>query len=219
MCGSFALMLPLKQLLQYFSEKYEDEISMEGEFDNFQPASAIYPTDSVPVARSGGVDGKKGIQLEIQSWGFRPGFTSRPLINARAETARQKNTFARAFRERRCLVPATYFFEWQERGNDEKKKYSIGLKDRDIFTLAGLYRSYEIEGREMNCFTILTRPAVSRLEQIHDRMPVILSSDQEKRWMAADQPAASLQKMVLEEIREELEIDPPPEDFQQLKLF
>lgn len=219
MCGSFALMLPLKQLLQYFSGKYDGEIKLEDELDDFQPASAIYPTDSVPVARSGSAGGKKGIQLETQSWGFRPDFSSRPIINARAETVKEKNTFARSFRERRCLVPATSFFEWQERGNDGKKKYSIGLKDREVFTLAGLYRSYEIEGREMNFFTILTRPAVSRLEQIHDRMPVILGTDQEKRWMAADQPAGALQKMMLEGFREELEIDPPPEDFQQLQLF
>ena len=219
MCGSFSLILPLKRILEYFAEKYEEGADLVDESADFQPSPALYPTDSVPVVRRKNEAGKTEIQLEIQSWGFRPEFSSRPVINARAETAKEKNTFARAFRERRCLIPATSFFEWQERGNEAKKKYSIGLKGSEMFTMAGLYESYEVEGSRTNCFTILTRPAAPRLEQIHDRMPVILSSNGEKRWLHPDQSADSLQKMALAEFRQELEIDPPPENFQQLQLF
>ena len=80
--------------------------------------------------------------------------------------------------QRRCLIPAAYYFEWEKRGR-EKIKYAIGQNDRGILYMAGIYR---LE-KGVPVFTILTRSPADSIAFIHDRMPVILPDDVKADWL------------------------------------
>jgi putative SOS response-associated peptidase YedK len=125
----------------------------------------IRPTDVAPV-----ITGDGG--LALLTWGL-PAFDGKPLINARAETLRDRPTF-RHLLENRCLVPATAYFEWRRDGR-YRLKNRIAAADGATFAFAGL-----TDGAR---FTIVTRAAAPAIAHIHDRMPVILSEKDETDWI------------------------------------
>ena len=109
------------------------------------------------------------------------------LINARAETAAVKATFQNDWRKHRCIVPASWYFEWEHVvGNDGRthtgKKYKILPKDSSITWLCGLYRIEE----GMPHFVILTRDPAAEIRFIHDRMPMILPENRIIAWIRPD---------------------------------
>jgi putative SOS response-associated peptidase YedK len=108
---------------------------------------------------------------------------SQLLINAKSETVSQLRTFKNMFKEGRCLVPASFFFEWQKQ-EDMKKPYCIKLKDTDVFSLAGLYNN--------DGFVILTTTPNDLMKPIHNRMPVILNKEDENIWLNKDSEEGSL---------------------------
>jgi len=112
------------------------------------------------------------MDARLFGWGLSVGWNSKPLINARAETLENKNTF-RPLLENRCLVPASAYFEWRkEDGN--KLKNRIARKDKTLFAFAGL--------TDGNRFTIITCAPAADIAHIHNRMPVILDAAFEARW-------------------------------------
>jgi putative SOS response-associated peptidase YedK len=105
------------------------------------------------------------------------------MINARAETVSEKPSFRRAFRERRCLIPADGFYEWK-RINGSKQPYYIHMKERRPFAFAGLWESWDDDGGlTIRSCTILTTGPNALVEGIHDRMPVILPADTYDVWL------------------------------------
>ena len=105
-------------------------------------------------------------------------------INARSETAREKKNFKESWELRRCIVPASYYFEWKHIKDPNNKtvkkdKYLIQPQNMDITYLAGLYR---IENN-YPVFTVLTMPPSEEIAKIHDRMPVIFPKDQIENWI------------------------------------
>jgi len=105
------------------------------------------------------------------------------LINARAETITQKPAFRTAFKGRRCLIPADGFYEWQKQGK-QKQPVRIVLKNREPFGFAGLWEHWTSpEGDELLTCTIITTAANELLRQVHERMPVILSRENEAVWL------------------------------------
>ena len=105
------------------------------------------------------------------------------MINARAETASEKPSFRRAFRERRCLIPADGFYEWK-RTNGSKLPYYIHMKEGRPFTFAGLWESWNDDGEPtIRSCTILTTGPNALIEGIRDRMPVILPADTYDVWL------------------------------------
>ena len=107
-------------------------------------------------------------------WGFSPSFANNLIINARSEIITTKYIFKKSFYNKRCLLPATGFFEWKTERN-QKIKHKIQLKDQNIFSFAGLYDSFTNEdGQKIPCVTIITTSANSKIETVHNRMPVIL---------------------------------------------
>ncbi|MDR0916433.1 MAG: SOS response-associated peptidase [Oscillospiraceae bacterium] len=130
----------------------------------------VFPSHVVPVLT--GADG-----AAMMTWGF-PNFApNRPsLINARSETAATTCTFRDAFARRRCLVPATGYYEWQDTGAKRKTKYEFALLDRRLLFMAGIFT-------ERGEFAILTRGAVPEFAAIHDRMPVIIPRERHEDWL------------------------------------
>jgi putative SOS response-associated peptidase YedK len=129
-------------------------------------------------------------QLQMLRWGLIPSWAKDPkigykLINARAETVAEKPSFRSAFRQRRCLIPATGFYEWQQvEGSRQKQPYFIGLQDEGLFAFAGLYERWESPGGDvLETCTIITTAANKLVEPIHERMPVILASQDYDRWL------------------------------------
>jgi putative SOS response-associated peptidase YedK len=126
-------------------------------------------------------------------WGLIPFWSKKGkgLINARAETVSSKPSFKRAFRSKRCLVPASSFFEWQQT-SEGKVPFLIKLKDQELFALAGLYEEWtNAEGEPIKTYAILTCGPNTLMAPIHNRMPVILTPRAEGTWLnpAAELPA------------------------------
>lgn len=116
-------------------------------------------------------------------WGFR--MDRQLLINARSETAALKPTFRDGMVNRRCLIPASAYFEWDHR-TKPLTKYRFSLPDAPLLWLAGLYR-FE-PGSSHPAFTILTRPAAETIAPMHDRMPIILPPSLHARWLDRSAP-------------------------------
>ena len=129
-------------------------------------AGEIFPTDLVPV-----IANNRNMQPTVfaMEWGYTLP-DGRRIINARSETAHEKGMFKDGLKNRRCLIPASNYYEWEKR-DKEKIKYDICRADSETLYMAGLYR---IEGNKA-VFTILTREPAESIAFIHDRMPVILS--------------------------------------------
>ncbi len=120
-------------------------------------------------------------------WGFRT--DKQLLINARSETAAFKPTFRDSMRDRRCLIPASSYFEWDHRSKPPVK-YAFSVPDAKVIYLAGLYR---IEPElPFPVFTILTREAAPDIACFHDRMPVILPASSIGQWLDRAQPPEHL---------------------------
>jgi putative SOS response-associated peptidase YedK len=108
------------------------------------------------------------------------------MINARSETVHEKPSFKQAFHARRCIVPASGFYEWQKAGK-EKIPHYIHLRDGGIMSLAGLWERWKTpEGKELETCTILTTAANSLVKRLHDRMPVILHRAEFDIWLDQD---------------------------------
>lgn len=120
-------------------------------------------------------------------WGYR--VNQRLLINARSETAAEKPLFRESWQDRRCLIPASGYFEWDHRERPFKK-YAFRLPERKLIYLAGLYR-FEPDA-PLPVFTILTRPAAEGAAQFHARMPVIIPPAMKASWLDRSQNPQTL---------------------------
>ena len=137
-------------------------------------------------------------------WGFIP-FWAKDIkigakaINARSETVAEKPMFKQSFAQRRCLIPADGFYEWQRKETGKLPHYITGADDRAPLPLAGLWSSWrdpETEERVLSC-TILTGSPNTLMEPIHDRMPIILPPDTWDTWLDRDyEDVEALQSML-----------------------
>lgn len=148
----------------------------------------IAPTQQAPVVRVG-KDGAR--ELATLRWGLVPSWAKdlavgTRMINARSEGVEAKPAFRAAIRQRRCLVPATGFFEWKG-APGRKQPFAITLPDRPLFAFAGLWETWKPrEGDGVETFTIITADANDSVAEIHDRMPVILPVEAEDAWLAGE---------------------------------
>jgi putative SOS response-associated peptidase YedK len=124
-------------------------------------------------------------------WGLIPFYMKekprQPHINARAETVDRTPLFREAFANRRCLIPATGFFEWAKAGK-VKQPYRLVLRSRQPFAFAGIWESAKIGGERIHSAAIIVTDANAVVARLHDRMPVILSPDDYGRWLDAETP-------------------------------
>ena len=147
----------------------------------------IAPTQEAPVIR---VTRNGDREVALPRWGLVP-FWAKDLkvgtkmINARSEGVEAKPAFRDAVSQRRCVVPATGFFEWQgEPGR--RQPFAITLPDQALFAFAGLWERWKpVNGEPVETFTIVTTDANEQVARIHDRMPVILPMDAIDTWLTA----------------------------------
>lgn len=152
----------------------------------------IAPSQDVPV-----IANLPGRRVEMFRWGLIPAWAREPsvghrMINARAETLREKPSFRAAFAKRRCLILADGFYEWQKVGSGKVPMY-VRLASREPFAFAGLWESWQpADGEAVRSCTVITTEANAVLAPIHDRMPVILAPEHYARWLDP-QPVAAQQ--------------------------
>jgi putative SOS response-associated peptidase YedK len=179
MCGRYMLTTPVEALRQLFM--FEQRPNLMSRYN-------IAPTQDVPVVRLTR-DGT-GCELIMARWGLVPFWADdlkigNRLINARRETVRTMRAFREAYQRRRCLVPADGFFEWRKEGKT-RQPLLIRRTDRAPFAFAGLWERWKNPadgGAVVRSCTIITCPANELVAPIHDRMPVILASEDHGRWL------------------------------------
>jgi putative SOS response-associated peptidase YedK len=175
MCGRFSFDIPAELLAKLFGlEKIPGLTSRYN----------IAPTQEIPVVRQG-ADGLN--RFSALRWGLVPSWAKEvkgaPLINARSETVAEKPAFRQALRYRRCLVPASGFYEWKQEGKG-KIPHHITLKDASPMLFAGIWESWKSPtGDVLESCAILTTAANVLMASIHDRQPVILHPAEFKTWL------------------------------------
>lgn len=194
MCGRYALEVDVNFLI----ERYHTIINEK----NFLQKEEVFPTDLTVIVRE-----NKGRELSLMKWGFMPSFATRPIINGRSETLDSKPTFKIPFLYKRCIIPATSFYEWEKVG-DKKVKRKIFIENEKVFSMAGLYNTFkDKEGKEYEAFTIITTEANDTIKRIHHRMPVILPKDKEDEWLRMDNKDLLTLKEMLYPLKERLIIE------------
>ncbi len=144
----------------------------------------IRPTDVVPVLAP---NRNRKRAVFPMKWGFTIQGKPSLIVNARVETAAKKPTFRDAWERRRCIIPASWYFEWEHFKITDGKtktgdKYLIQPEGASITWLCGLYRFED----ELPVFTILTKEPDAELAKLHDRMPLILPGDKVDEWIQPD---------------------------------
>lgn len=177
MCGRFTLTASGEELAEAFDLDTAPSLA---------PRYNIAPSQPVLVVRAT-IDGRRRETASL-SWGFEApaGASTRLLINARAETAHRLPSFRDSFRARRCLIPASGFFEWQ-RSTRPRQPFYLYRRDGRPFALAGLWQPGPPGAERGACVILTTAPNVV-VAPLHDRMPVILAPEDQAAWLAAEGP-------------------------------
>ena len=189
MCGRYDNLIAREAYTRLFKVERLPE-------SNFPPRYNVAPTDQIPIVRIDPRDGTR--ELALARWGLVPFWMKDlpkvPHINARMETVAKLPLFREAFARRRCLIPATGFFEWEKRA-DGRQPYRFVMKDLEPFAFAGLWEFARIDGKSLVSATIIVGPPNPLTAAIHDRMPMILEPDDYDRWLG-DTPQDQLLAML-----------------------
>lgn len=180
MCGRYALACEHEALRIRFGFQSESPLT-----DQHVPRYNIAPSQANPVVTNG-----EHRQLRPMRWGLIPHWAKdasigAKMINARAETAHVKPSFRDAFKNHRCLIPATGFYEWETiPATRSKQPLFVSVKDQDIFAFAGLWSCWhDPHGDDVLSYTILTTEPNDYMKSFHHRMPVILQPEHEESWL------------------------------------
>ena len=178
MCGRFVQAQDPTDYADFFSARVALTESLEKSWN-------VAPTDQVLAVAAH--DGER--LLGSFRWGLIPWFAKEIKagarhINARAETVETTAAFKRSFENRRCIVPADGFYEWERKPDGSKLPHFIHSAAGGPLALAGLWESWrDPEGERITSCTIITTPPNDLVGPIHDRMPAVLHSDRWERWL------------------------------------
>jgi putative SOS response-associated peptidase YedK len=194
MCGRFTISAKSEQIRKEFKTAVSDSLTLE-------PRYNIAPSQMIGVV----FEPEEERILSELKWGLVPSWSkearaAKGLINARAETLVEKPSFREAFRKRRCIIPASGFYEWQKSGSGAKQPFYFYLKDKDVFGFAGLWEEWldKQTGELLETCTIITTEANAVLKPVHDRMPVILKPDSYDLWLDKNlEDAGKLQELLM----------------------
>lgn len=177
----------------------------------------VAPSQLIPAVRANSENNRELVRLV---WGLVPFWAKERrigyrMINARAESIAQKSAFKVSFRRRRCLIPASGFFEWRRTEDKGKQPYFVRLKNRDLLAFAGLWDRWKDResGEEIESCTIITTEANELVRRLHDRMPAVVRSEHYGQWLdpGTTEPKR-LQKLLGPYPAGEMEIHPVSRD-------
>ena len=181
MCGRYGA-----STVEQITNRFKTDIRITEYKSGFE----VFPSQSVPVIMQ-----ENDLILDSMKWGMFPSWSKSLLINARRENLMTSKFWKPSIETRRCLVPASYFYEWQTI-DGKKTKWKIGLKAADLFCFAGIYDLItDKNGKQVQSFAILTEPANPLMKHIHNfgdnrhRQPVIVMEEQYNEWLDTQRPA------------------------------
>lgn len=176
MCGRFAI---TQTAFAYL------ETVLDAQLGQVAPRYNIAPTSMIPVIRPA----EQGYLMEDMRWGLVPSWSKEPVssfatFNARVETVAHKPAFRNAFRKRRCIIPASGFYEWHTDEQGNKQPYYFRLKEGHEMALAGLWEAWQgKDGSMLHSCTIVVGSANETVGRFHDRMATILPKAHIGDWL------------------------------------
>ncbi len=175
MCGRFNLITTSDTIIEHFRLK---------RLPNYRADYNIPPGQKILNIVQLEDGSNKSVYLH---WGLIPSWSkdakiAHRLINARAETLADKPSFRAAYSKRRCLIPATGFYEWQQT-EIGKQPYHVHFPDSRLFAFAGLWEHWESGNETVYSCTIITCPALAPVSAIHERMPIIIQPENYSDWL------------------------------------
>lgn len=203
MCGRFAVTLPHDAMAQLFEATPANDLPDPVNYN-------VCPTTRISVIRAG--EGHR--MLQPMRWGFLPHWYKTPndgplLINARAETIAEKPAFRSACRTRRCLIPATGFYEWTKDADGNRLPWYIFRADGAPLVMAGIWQDWSQDGMDLRSCAVVTTGANVAMQKIHHRMPVILPPEDWAMWLGEHgKGAARLMQAADEDVLEYYRVDP-----------
>jgi putative SOS response-associated peptidase YedK len=177
MCGRYTLAAEMELLQARFQ-------FVDAPVSDYVPSYNIAPSQEVLAV----IRDEEVTRAGLLRWGLVPSWAKDPkvgyrMINARAESVAEKPSFRRALRQRRCLILADGYYEWQRRDGQKIPMY-MRLRNREPFAFAGLWeRWHGADDTTLVTCTILTTQANAWVKPVHHRMPVILDPSQEALWL------------------------------------
>ncbi len=181
MCGRYTLIANAEAMRLLFEVPAFDERLVV-------PRYNIAPTQPIVVVREAASG--RGRELVPMRWGLIPAWAKDPknlplLVMARADGLADKPAFKNAFRRRRCLIPASGFYEWQARGRGPKQPFAIRPAAHELVAFAGLWETWcGGDGSEIDTAAIVTTDCNDRLRPVHDRMPAVLAPKDFAAWLS-----------------------------------
>ncbi len=177
MCGRIVMTAPDEGIAALFRAAPSNDLPPV-------PRYNICPTQSVAVVTSDG--GQR--RLRPMRWGFVPAWYKTPadgplLINARSDTVASKPAFREAVRSRRCLIPASGFYEWSAGPSGERLPWYIARADGAPLAFAGLWQGWERDGQSLTTCAIVTTDAGPAMAQVHNREPVTVAQADWPLWL------------------------------------
>ncbi|NDR59709.1 SOS response-associated peptidase [Aliiruegeria sabulilitoris] len=189
MCGRLVNLLPVEAMARLFDAVPSNDLPEGARYN-------ICPTNTLAVA----VSDQGHRRLRAMRWGFVPQWyksvTDGPLIiNARAETIAEKPAFRDAVRQRRCLIPANGFYEWTKGADGARLPWYIRPTGDAPMVMAGIWQDWEAASERLSSVAVVTCAAGGGMEELHNRMPVILAQQDWPLWLGeAGHGAAVLMK-------------------------
>ncbi|PPA68909.1 SOS response-associated peptidase [Jeotgalibacillus proteolyticus] len=191
MCGRFSLTEALNDLQEHYQFTMREDFQYT-ENNNIAPSQSVMAVVEVDHVRY-------PVQFR---WGLIPPFAKDEKIgfktfNARSETVDEKPSFKKAFHKKRCLIPASSFYEWKKISSKEKQPYSIKPASASLITFAGLWETWRNGDQLVRSCTILTTTPNDKMASIHDRMPVILDSSSYEKWLSEETPLDEVKSLLV----------------------
>ena len=203
MCGRFAVTLPREAMTSIFDAVPGNDLPPIPNYN-------VCPTNDVVAVLS-----ESGTRrLTAMRWGFLPHWYKATndgplLINARAESIADKPAFREACRHRRCLIPASGFYEWTKDAEGNRLPWFILPAEGEVLAFAGIWQDWERDGEGVRTCAIVTTGANAAMSRIHHRMPVVLSPGTWAKWLGEEgHGAATLMQAAPEDALRFHRVDP-----------
>ena len=182
MCGRYKLEDKIDE--ERLAEQVRQAIRIAAKLDaKMKTWGDIRPTDIAPVIAPSSRD--RSLGAFPMQWGFTHPKRGMLVFNTRMETAQEREMFAGSVNDRRCLVPASLYYEWKKIDPKRKERYAFRAEDGSPLYMAGLYIRTSDQYR-LPCFTILTQDAEKAIRDLHPRMPVLVPYSRAEEWLSPD---------------------------------
>ena len=217
MCGRFLLDTEIREIIRTYK-------ILRRKVTEYK-AGDIYPSTNAPIVFESGQR-----TLAHAKWGFPYGFKKGIVINARSETIMTKPMFKNSFYTARCIIPANLYYEWRQEDKGKKVKHGIGLQDKSLISLGGIFKVYMDDSDLVSqmTFVIITTEAEDGIKNIHSRMPLIIKDKDLDPWLDNSVSVKHIERILKSNANNEFTIkrfedkfanNSDDDGYQQLKMF